>query len=42
MSERFNNNNAELNKKKFMEQNSNIFKAKYQKSIKGKGAKFVK
>ena len=40
MTERFNTNNAELNKKKFMEQNLNIYKAKLSKNK--KGAKFVK
>lgn len=41
MSDRFNNNNTELNKKRFVETNANIFKGKNLKSKKSKGAKFV-
>jgi hypothetical protein len=40
LTERFNSNNVELNKRRFLETNSNIFKNKLNGN-KAKGAKFV-
>lgn len=40
LSERFNVNNKELNKKRFLESNANIFKSK-NNGNKPRGAKFI-